>query len=186
MKTILSSLQNFFGNGKNFGPMTFLLIILFVALLGSYSNGFNNITDTMGGRLSKDESNENVNVKDNAGGVMPSQPLGENSDYASVSGMKGTTCNTPDCNKKAMENPESLLPNDANSAWAKINPTGQGSLSNVNLLNAGYHIGGQSQSMRNSNLQLRSEPANPRGNTGPWLQSTIESDTMRKTLEIGS
>ena len=84
MKTILSSLQNFFGNGKIFGPMTFLLIILFVALLGSYSNGFNNITDTMGGRLSKDESNENVNVKDNTGGVMPSQPLGENSDYASV------------------------------------------------------------------------------------------------------
>ena len=100
--------------------------------------------------------------------------------------MKGTTCSTPDCNKKAMENPESLLPNDANSAWAKINPTGQGSLSNVNLLNAGYHHGQQSQSLRNPNLQLRSEPANPRGNTGPWLQSTIESDTMRKTLEIGS
>ena len=186
MKTILSSLQNFFGNGKNFGPMTFLLIILFVALLGSYSNGFNNVTDTMGGRLHKGNSGVGSSFNATPASVMPSQPLGENGDYASVSGMKGTTCNTPDCNKKAMENPASLLPNDANSAWAKINPSGQGSLSNVNLLNAGYHHGQQSSVNRNPNLQLRSEPANPRGNTGPWQQSTIEADTMRKTLEIGS
>jgi hypothetical protein len=183
MKTILSSVQNFFGNEKNFGPMAFLLAILLIALVGSYSNGFNNVMDTMGGRLHKGESGVG---KGFVATPAPAQPLGENSDFASVSGMKGTTCNQPDCNKKMVEDPSVLLPNDANSAWAKLNPSGQGSLQNVNLLDAGAHHGIQAQVNRNANLQLRSEPANPRSNVGPWQQSTIEPDRMRKSLEIGA
>ena len=183
MKTILSSVQNFFGNEKNFGPMAFLLAILLIALVGSYSNGFNNVMDTMGGRLHKGETGVGKGFVANP---APAQPLGENSDFAPVSGMKGTTCNQPDCNKKMVEGPSVLLPNDANSAWAKLNPSGQGSLQNVNLLDAGAHHGIQAQVNRNANLQLRSEPANPRSNIGPWQQSTIEPDRMRKSLEIGS
>tara|TARA_A100001388_G_C28560350_1_gene399260 strand:+ start:144 stop:695 length:552 start_codon:yes stop_codon:yes gene_type:complete len=183
MKTILSSVQNFFGNEKNFGPMAFLLAILLIALVGSYSNGFNNVMDTMGGRLHKGETGVGKGFVANP---APAQPLGENSDFASVSGMKGTTCNQPDCNKKMVEDPSVLLPNDANSAWAKLNPSGQGSLQNVNLLDAGAHHGIQAQVNRNANLQLRSEPANPRSNVGPWQQSTIEPDRMRKSLEIGA
>lgn len=183
MKTILSSVQNFFGNEKNFGPMAFLLAILLIALVGSYSNGFNNVMDTMGGRLHKGETGVGKGFVANP---APAQPLGENSDFASVSGMKGTTCNQPDCNKKMVEDPSVLLPNDANSAWAKLNPSGQGSLQNVNLLDAGAHHGIQAQVNRNANLQLRSEPANPRSNVGPWQQSTIEPDRMRKALEIGA
>ena len=67
-----------------------------------------------------------------------------------------------------------------------MNPSGQGSLANTNLLDAGAHHGVQAQVLRNPNLQLRSEPANPRANTGPWQQSTIEPDRMRKNLEIGA
>jgi hypothetical protein len=40
------------------------------------------------------------------------------------------------------------------------------------------------QSLRNSNGQLRSEPANPQLKVSPWLESTIEPDTERKPLEI--
>ena len=163
--------------------MAFLLAILLIALVGSYSNGFNNVMDTMGGRLHKGESGVG---KGFVATPAPAQPLGENSDFASVSGMKGTTCNQPDCNKKMVEDPSVLLPNDANSAWAKLNPSGQGSLQNVNLLDAGAHHGIQAQVNRNANLQLRSEPANPRSNVGPWQQSTIEPDRMRKSLEIGA
>lgn len=43
-----------------------------------------------------------------------------------------------------------------------------------------------SQTTRNANLQLRSEPTNPRKMICPWMQSTIEPDDMRKPLEIGS
>jgi len=43
-----------------------------------------------------------------------------------------------------------------------------------------------SQSKRNVNYSIRSEPPNPKNVVCPWMQSTIEPDTMRKPLEIGS
>ena len=69
----------------------------------------------------------------------------------------------------------------------KLNPSGQGNLDSVSLLKAGYHIGIDTagQSLRNANLQLRSEPANPQMNVGPWNNTTIEPDAMRVPLEIG-
>ena len=42
-----------------------------------------------------------------------------------------------------------------------------------------------SQVLRNANLQLRSEPPNPQVKVSPWLQTTIETDTNRRPLEIG-
>jgi hypothetical protein len=39
-------------------------------------------------------------------------------------------------------------------------------------------------SLRNANLQLRSEPIIPKTNTGPWNNTTIEADTYRRALEI--
>jgi len=85
------------------------------------------------------------------------------------------------------QNPSDLLPSDANSQWAQLNPAGQGDLSNINLLKAGYHIGIDTvgQTLRNANLQIRSEPPNPQVNTGPWNLSTITGDNMRPTLELG-
>jgi hypothetical protein len=57
-----------------------------------------------------------------------------------------------------------------------------------NFLNAGYQIGVDTigQSLRNASHDLRSEPANPQQQVGPWNQSTIEPDINRKPLEIGS
>ena len=62
-----------------------------------------------------------------------------------------------------------------------------GALEDQNLLEAGYHVGVNTvgQSLRNANLQLRSEPANPQVKVSPWLQSTIDPDSNRKPLEIG-
>lgn len=53
-----------------------------------------------------------------------------------------------------------LLPRDANSLWAQVNPSGQGSLADQNFLTAGFHIGINTvgQTLRNANRQLRSEP----------------------------
>jgi len=55
------------------------------------------------------------------------------------------------------------------------------------LLKAGYHIGIDTvgQTLRNANLQIRSEPPNPQINVGPWNASTISPDTMRVPLELG-
>ena len=86
-------------------------------------------------------------------------------------------------------NPSDLLPNDTNNSWAHMNPVGNADLRNVSLLNPTQLTGinTQGSSLRNPNLQLRSEPPNPRMNTNcPWNISTIEGDQFRKTLEIGS
>lgn len=83
-----------------------------------------------------------------------------------------------------------LLPKDAaNSKWAQLNPSGAGDIQDQNYLTAGYHIGINTigQSLRNANLQLRSEIPNPTKSCGPWAQSTIESDLRGgRILEIGS
>lgn len=83
-----------------------------------------------------------------------------------------------------------LLPNTdaANSKWAQLNPSGTGDLNDQNYLTAGYHIGINTvgQSLRNANLQLRSEPPNPQVPVSPWGISTITNDVRSKVLEIGS
>jgi hypothetical protein len=91
-------------------------------------------------------------------------------------------------NKQA-SNPSDLLPSDMNNSWANLNPVGNADLKNINLLNPTQLTGinTQGSSLRNPNLQLRSEPPNPRTNTNcPWNISTIEADQFRKILEIGS
>lgn len=94
----------------------------------------------------------------------------------------------PSCASKQISDPKDLLPSDNNSEFSKMNPSGSGDLMNVNLLRAGHHIGINTvgTSLRNANLQVRSEPPNPQVNTGPWNTSTITADTYRRPLEIGS
>ena len=92
-----------------------------------------------------------------------------------------------DCYPKDQLTPTDLLPQDPNSKWAQVNPSGQGDLADQNFLNAGYHIGINTvgQTLRNANMQLRSEPPNPQVKVAPWLQSTIEPDINRRPMEIG-
>ena len=82
---------------------------------------------------------------------------------------------------------EELLPQDNSSLWAQVNPAGEGSLKDRNFLQSGYHIGINTvgQTLRNANLQLRSEPPCPQVKVSPWAQSTITPDVSRKPFEIG-
>jgi len=85
--------------------------------------------------------------------------------------------------------PSDLLPKDQNSQWAALNPNAmtQGSVLLPDLLQAGYHIGLDTigQTLRNPNLQLRSDPLISKQDIGPWNLSTIEPDVGRVPLEIG-
>ena len=86
-------------------------------------------------------------------------------------------------------NPSELLPADHNSEWSALNPNSmkKGDVLMPDLLQAGYHIGLDTigQTLRNANLQLRSDPIIPVQPVGPWNQSTIEPDVGRVPLEIG-
>lgn len=113
---------------------------------------------------------------------------GNNEVYSSVNGsMQGVGQGVPSSCNASSQNPADLLPKDTNSQWAQLNPAGKGDLANINLLKAGYHIGIDTvgQTLRNANLQIRSEPPNPQINVGPFNNSTIEPDFMRVPLELG-
>ena len=89
------------------------------------------------------------------------------------------------CYPREQINPAELLPHDDNNLWAQMNPTGAGDIQGKNFLSAGALIGVNTvgQSLRNANYQLRSEPPNPQVSAGPWMQSTIEPDLMRRSLD---
>ena len=91
------------------------------------------------------------------------------------------------CFPKDQLTPQELLPQDNANTWAKSNPEGSGSLKDRNFLQSAHHIGVNTvgQTLRNANLQLRSEPPNPQVKVSPWSQSTIEPDMNRKPMEIG-
>lgn len=88
---------------------------------------------------------------------------------------------------QSVANPSELLPSDANSQWASLNPVSQSNPQMPDMLQAGYHIGLDTigQTMKNANLQLRSDPVIQKAVIGPWNQSTIEPDLMRVPLEVG-
>lgn len=125
------------------------------------------------------------------GPVMPSppQPTNELSSASTLSDesylpVNGGNMAPPQ--PPASLNPGDLLPRDMNSEWASINPASN-DLQGVNLLTAGQLIGINTigNSLRNPNLQLRSEPIIPKADLGPWNQSTMEPDMFRRPLEIG-
>jgi hypothetical protein len=87
-------------------------------------------------------------------------------------------------------NPSDLLPKDQNSQWSALNPSAmnKGDILMPDLLQAGYHIGLDTigQTLRNPNLQLRSDPVISKADVGPWNNSTIEPDLGRVPLELGA
>lgn len=91
------------------------------------------------------------------------------------------------CFPKEMLTPEELKPQDNSTLWAQVNPSGEGSLKGRSFLQAGHNVGINTvgQTLRNANLQLRSEPPNPQVQVSPWMQTTIEPDVNRKPFELG-
>ena len=141
---------------------------------------------------------KNLNPSSADGQQMSVQGVSHNNTYAPYNGANGSSVATSAdsasninnaVGNKPIANPSDLLPSDANSSWASLNPVANGDLQNINLLNPTQLVGinTQGSSLRNPNLQIRSEPANPRMNTNcPWNVSTIEGDKFRKSLEIGA
>ena len=123
------------------------------------------------------------------GNGYKTQPSGEG--FADLSTYEGPakfgSAEAPaGCYPRDQLTPAELLPKDMNSIWAEQNPMGPGSLKGKNFLSAGALIGVNTvgQSLRNANLQVRSEPPNPQVPVSIFLQSTIGPDISHRTLEI--
>lgn len=106
---------------------------------------------------------------------------------APITGITSPEPNGAGCATKQISDPADLLPKDTNSEWAQLNPNGVGDLENISLLQAGHHIGINTvgSTLKNANLQVRSEPVIPKTSVGPFLNSSIEPDCSRPKLEIG-
>lgn len=86
-------------------------------------------------------------------------------------------------------NPSDLLPapNSGENGWDVLEGVGTTDGANPDLLEAGHHTGIDTvgQSLRNANLQLRSDPAIPLQDTGPWNQTTIDATNVQVPFNLG-
>ena len=124
---------------------------------------------------------------------MPTQAKPSTESFADLNQYQGDANFAPvdapaGCYPRDQLTPSELLPKDMNSIWAEQNPMGPGSLKGKNFLSAGALIGVNTvgQSLRNANLQVRSEPPNPQVAVSIFNQSTISPDISHRPLEIGS
>lgn len=172
MSGFLSGLKVFFTKERSFTLIFFIFVML---VLLYYSTGKMTYLDQMDVGIS---DNKQVNINENNIKEV-GLPQVEAKQLAPTA--KGYT-------SQNVANPSELLPSDANSQWASLNPVSQSNPQMPDLLQAGYHIGLDTigQTMKNANLQLRSDPVIQKADIGPWNQSTIEPDLMRVPLEVGS
>tara|TARA_B100001248_G_C27375190_1_gene453868 strand:- start:15 stop:539 length:525 start_codon:yes stop_codon:yes gene_type:complete len=155
----------------------FLVIVLIVGVNKStiFGEHFSNDSNV--------ESSNDLNVQTNEVSDINEVPAPAPEEVQSDSAT-----NIPSCLPKDQLMPQELLPQDTPAnQWSLANPQGSGSLKDKNFLQAGYHVGINTvgQTLRNANMQLRSDPPNPQVQVSPWLQTTINPDTNRKPMEIG-
>ena len=147
-----------------------VVFLILMAALIMYANGKTGVLDKM-----EDATEEEKEAK-----VDDAKPAAVEEAASAPSGY----------NLKETANPKDLLPSDENSQWAALNPStaNKGDMVLPDLLKAGQHVGLDSvgQSLRNANLQLRSDPVISKSDIGPWNQSTIEGDFNRQPMEIGT
>jgi hypothetical protein len=148
----------------------------------------NNNANNNANKGNANKGNANRNANNNAKkGVGASLPLGENEQFAAVSGIQTPTRS---CYPQDSLAPKDLLPkkdSDNINNFNKDYPISEGILKGVNFLEAGYQVGVNTvgQSLRNANRQVRSEPPNPQVNVSPWMNTTIGPDLARSPLEVG-
>ena len=161
-----------------FNVILVLGVLVLIGVIYNY-NSKKSTKDNMHNNLSM---NANVDASMNAPVVTGIGATDTN--FMDVGGLN-TNPNPGACNQQ-QTNPSDLLPKDINSDWSNINPA-NADLKNINLLSAGQLIGINTvgSSLRNPSLQERSEPIIPKTNIGPWNNSTIDADTLRRPLEIG-
>ena len=170
----MSGLSKFFTKERTMVLVVFLLVSLFIL---SYSSS--KVFDGFETKAKPAQKKENKPVE-KKGTPPPKAPSGAPPVKKEPTKEGFTT--------KKVNNPNELLPHDANKEWETYNPMTHNNPQSSGLLSAGHHIGLDTvgQTMKNANLQLRSDPVIEKKSIGPWNQSTIEPDMQRVPLEVGS
>jgi hypothetical protein len=188
--TVLNKISKGIKNEHVLGVIALLFVVY---AFYKYSEGKNILQSPMTSlnpaSYSSNPSIENVSSQSITNSNSTYAPYNGNSNSQIATSADSASAINQLVSTKAVSNPADLLPNSSANDWSNLNPVSSSDLRNINLLNPTQLVGinTQGSSLRNSNLQIRSEPANPRTNTNcPWNISTIETDTFRRPLEIGS
>ena len=166
-------------------PLLFVGLLVLVIAIIFYNNQKGLFFSGMTNNSKENSSDEKNDIQ--VQNVKPANPAGMNSGPGSATDLKTITSGVPEnCLARAVSNPVDLLPKD-NNEWGTMSPNGENELKDVSFLKAGHHMGIDTQgtSLRNANLQLRSEPPNPQSQVSPWMNTTIEPDTLHPQLELG-
>tara|TARA_Y100001970_G_C14201691_1_gene841488 strand:- start:444 stop:1022 length:579 start_codon:yes stop_codon:yes gene_type:complete len=178
---------------KVFNIVLILGVVVVVGLLLRYSRSKGIKLDAMSKNSFSNVGKVETSVGQTEGATAEAKTSGaspvdttDGPQFLSVSGMSSGSKVNNSCNNQQLADPKELLPSDSNNEWSNIMPNKD--LKNVQMLSAGHHIGVNSvgSSLRNANLQLRSEPVIPQSNIGPWNNTTIEPDNLRRPMEIGT
>ena len=133
------------------------------------------------------EKNQEVVVENGAEGFEDDVVGAESANNAGPKDVDFPTQQQPtQCFPRDRLTADDLLPKDAaNSKFAQVNPAGQGDVDGANFLTAGNKIGINSvgTSLRNANRQIRSEPLNPQVRVCAWMQTAIQPDLNRNSLD---
>lgn len=170
---------------KKFDMHNLLILVGVVALYVAYSNYSGRKGSQLDG-LSKVNHQEDPATQNYSSGTGVTGVTGDyfdnaNNQPAEVSGIQTPAFGMGGCVPQKPANPADLLPRSNDSQIGGVN------MGNMNLLSAGALAGINTvgSSLRNANLQVRSEPPNPQSNVSPWMNSTIDPDLTRLPLEIG-
>ncbi len=152
---------------------------------GALNSGASSVNAVKPGSPSKDGFAAELKKQPSGGAAAPAEAFADLGSYEGPAKF-GSAEAPAGCYPRDQLTPAELLPKDMNSIWAEQNPMGPGSLKGKNFLSAGALIGVNTvgQSLRNANLQVRSEPPNPQVPVSIFLQSTIGPDISHRTLEI--
>lgn len=177
-----SGLRKFFTKDR---VLVLVGFILLAVVFMYYSTGKMTVRDSMQTKEGEGEGEGEKKEQEEATNPLK-QVIDSTKDVVASATGTGTE-NFTGYSDKDVANPSELLPKDDNSQWSSLNPVSQSNPQMPDLLQAGYHIGLDTigQTMKNANLQLRSDPVIQKGDIGPWNQSTIEPDLMRVPLEVG-
>lgn len=155
------------------------VILLIIWALMSYSDSKGRVMDSMAVNTQVQPSQRNPAQK--------TQPLAEGAVYTEPTTIDVPPAGASNYSQQPVANPADLLPVDKNSQWAALNPVSNNQPILPDLLKAGSIIGLDTigQTLKNANLQLRSDPVIVKQTVGPWNMSTYEPDLGRVPLELG-
>jgi hypothetical protein len=173
MSGFMNALKKFFTKDRMIIIIIAVVLAMFVLY---YSSGKMTMMDNMEDGAAKEEKEEKEEMQPSLAEAVPG-----------VSGVS-EAFTAANYSAKEVANPSELLPKDDNSQWSSLNPSVQHAPNTPDLLQAGIHVGLDTvgQTMKNANLQLRSDPVIPKSDIGPWNQSTVEPDLIRLPLEVSS